>query len=166
MRNWRKLCIRTHPEFDKTYAVDIDVSNVGFGGVLSQMKDRKQRVIVYFSNALTRQERIYCVICRKLPAVVKTLHFDKYRYGYELVLRTSVASLKWVLCSSAVATTAAFDQFFNRTSKWQNTQTQLHFHTDLDQKNVSILQWQKRRNELKKYSSDTTARRTVARYCK
>lgn len=118
MRNWRKLCVRTHPEFDKTYTVDIDVSNVGLGGVLSQMKDRKQRVIVY-------SERIYCVICRKLPAFVKTLqHFHKYRYGYEFVLRTGLASLKWILCSSAVATMAAFEQFFNRTSKGQNTQKQ------------------------------------------
>jgi hypothetical protein len=67
--------------------VDTDVSNVGIGGVLSQVQGRKERVIAYYSKTLSRAEINYCVTRRELLAIVRTLeHFHKYLYGQEFHL--------------------------------------------------------------------------------
>jgi hypothetical protein len=64
------------------FIVDTDASNVGIGGVLSQVKDRQERVIAYYSKTLNKAERNYCVTRQELLAIVRTLqHFHKYLYG-------------------------------------------------------------------------------------
>jgi hypothetical protein len=70
-------------------ALDTDASNVGIGGVLSQVQDGHERVISYFSKTLSKVERNYCVTRRELLAIVKTLeHFHKCLYGQQFHLRT------------------------------------------------------------------------------
>jgi len=57
------------------------------GGVLSQCSpgEDQERVIAYFSQALSSQERHYCVTRRELLAVVKAIkHFHAYLYGKEV----------------------------------------------------------------------------------
>jgi hypothetical protein len=55
-------------------------------------------VIAYFSKTLSKAERNYCVIRRKLLAIVKTLeHFHKYLYGQQFHLRTDTSALTWLL---------------------------------------------------------------------
>ena len=50
------------------------------------------------SVKLFKAERNYCVTCRELPAVVKTLeHFYKYLYGQEFHLSTDHSALTWLL---------------------------------------------------------------------
>ena len=97
----QRLCeapILGYPSRDGRFVVDTDASNTGIGGVLSQVQEDRQVVIAYFSKALSKPERNYCVTRRELLAVVKTLqHFHKYLIGRQFTLRTDHAALKWLL---------------------------------------------------------------------
>jgi hypothetical protein len=65
----------TQPE--ERFIVD---SNVGIG-VLSQVQNGQERVIAYYSKALNKAERTYCITRRELLAIVRTLeHFHKQVY--------------------------------------------------------------------------------------
>jgi hypothetical protein len=49
----------------------------------------KRTVVAYFSKTLSKIERNYCLILRKLLSIMKTLElFHKYLYGPEFHLRT------------------------------------------------------------------------------
>lgn len=73
-------------------------TDVGIGGVLSQLQEGQERVIGYVSKTLSKPERNYCVTRRELIAVAKAVeHFYKYLYGRRFLLRTDHASLKWLL---------------------------------------------------------------------
>jgi hypothetical protein len=78
------LCIAPvlgYPRPGDKFIIDTDASNVGIGGVLSQVQDGKERVVTYFSKTPSKAERNYCVTRRELMAKVKTLeHFHKYLY--------------------------------------------------------------------------------------
>jgi hypothetical protein len=42
--------IRAYPKPEEKFIVDADASNVGIGGVLSQVKDGQERVIAYYRS--------------------------------------------------------------------------------------------------------------------
>ena len=66
--------------------------------MLSQLQDGEEKPLAYYSQALSRQERQYCVTRRKLLAVVKAVrHFHPYLYGLHFTIRTDHAALKWLL---------------------------------------------------------------------
>jgi hypothetical protein len=50
--------------------VDTNTSNVGIGGVLSQVQDRSVRVVAYFSKTLSKVERNYSVT----PFISRLMH--------------------------------------------------------------------------------------------
>jgi hypothetical protein len=85
----RALCsapILAYPQPGERFVVDTDASNVGIGGVLSQVKERQERVIAYYNGTLNKAERNYCVTRRELLAIVRTLeHFHKYLYAHGLL---------------------------------------------------------------------------------
>jgi hypothetical protein len=56
------------------FIVDTYTSNVGIGGVLSQVQDGSKRVVAYFSKTLSKAQRIYCVTCRELLAIVRSTY--------------------------------------------------------------------------------------------
>ena len=86
-----------YPRTDGLFIVDTDASDIGIGGVLSQMQGDQEVVISYFSTVFSKPESKYCVSRRELLAVVITIvHFHKYLYG-RLLLRTDHAALKWLL---------------------------------------------------------------------
>ena len=63
------------------FLVDTDASDVGIGAVLSQLQDGQERVVAYYSRALTQPEKHYCVTRRELLAVVDAVRqFHPYLY--------------------------------------------------------------------------------------
>ena len=59
-----------------------DASNVALGSVLSKVQNQDHVVIAYFSKALSKTERNYCVTRKELLAIVAAIkHFHHYMYG-------------------------------------------------------------------------------------
>ena len=80
-----------------TYYLDTDVSDFGWGAVLSQTQNGSEVVIAYASRALSKAERNYDVTKRELLAVVNGLKtFKQYVMGRHFVLRTDHAALQWL----------------------------------------------------------------------
>ena len=77
--------------------LDTDASNVGIGGVLSQVQDNKEKVIAYGSKKLDKQQQRYSVARRELLAVITFIHqFCHFLLGRKFLLRTDHGSLKWL----------------------------------------------------------------------
>jgi hypothetical protein len=78
--------------------LDTDASGFGLGAVLSQIgPDNKEHVIAFFSKALTKPERQYCVTRRELLAVLAAVkHFHHYLYGVHFTVRTDHGALSWL----------------------------------------------------------------------
>ncbi|CAI5637478.1 unnamed protein product [Oreochromis niloticus] len=90
--------VLAYPNARQPFIVDTDASNVGVGAVLSQQGEAGERVVAYFSRALGRAERNYCVTRRELLAIVLAVrHFRPYLHGCRFLLRTDHASLTWLL---------------------------------------------------------------------
>jgi len=67
----------------------LDTSNFGIGVVLSQKQNGKEKVISYFSRVLSKAERNYCVMRRKLLSIVESIKsFHQYLYGRKFLIRT------------------------------------------------------------------------------
>ena len=95
-----KLCsapILAYPKPGLKYLLDTDASDVGIGGVLSQVQDGKERVIAYASKRLSSQQERYSVTRRELLAVITFVnHFRHYLLGQKFLLRTDHGSLRWL----------------------------------------------------------------------
>jgi transposase InsO family protein len=89
--------ILAFPSDEGQFFLDTDASNIGIGGVLSQVIDGEERVIVYGSRKLSDAEKNYCVTRRELLAVVYfTKIFKQYLLGRHFTLRTDHAALRWL----------------------------------------------------------------------
>ena len=79
------------------FILDVDASDFGMGGVLSQVQDGHECVISYGSAILNTAQRNYSTTEKELLAFV---HFaDVFRYylvGRAFVVRTDHAALKWL----------------------------------------------------------------------
>ena len=79
------------------YILDIDASNFGLGGVLSQIQDDVERVVAYCSRALRPSQRRYCTTKREmLAAVSMCIKLCSYLRGAKFTLRTDHKSLVWL----------------------------------------------------------------------
>ena len=79
------------------YILDTDASDVGVGGILSQVQDGKERVVAFASKKLNRAQQRYSVTRRELLAAVTfTHHFRHYLLGRKFLLRTDHGSLRWL----------------------------------------------------------------------
>ena len=57
-----------------------------------------ERVIAYYSRAMSRPERNYCVTHKELLAMLSAVsHFHPYLYGRKFLVRTDHSSLQWLL---------------------------------------------------------------------
>lgn len=89
--------ILAYPKPTGDYILDTDASNIGIGGVLSQIQDGKEVVISYGSKKLDKQQQRYSVTRRELLAVVTFIHqFRHYLLGKKFHLRTDHGSLRWL----------------------------------------------------------------------
>ena len=67
------------------------------GGILNQMQDGREVVIVYASRSRHLSQRRYCTTRREmLAAVVMCTHFRSYLWGAQFTLRTDLSSLRWL----------------------------------------------------------------------
>lgn len=62
--------ILAFPRFDEEFILDTDASDFGIGGVIFQVQDGQERVIVYTSRTLTKSERKYSTTRKELLAMV------------------------------------------------------------------------------------------------
>ena len=89
--------VLSYPNPQLEYILDTDASLNGVGAVLSQIQKGEEKVISYYSKALSSAERNYCVTRRELLAIVKAvIHFRPYLYGRRFRIRTDHASLLWL----------------------------------------------------------------------
>lgn len=87
-----------YPQAQAPFVMDTYASNVGVGAVLAQAGPEGERVVAYFSRALSREEKNYCVTRRELLAVVVAVqHFRPYLQGSRFLLHTDHAALTWLL---------------------------------------------------------------------
>ncbi|XP_055714233.1 uncharacterized protein LOC129808478 [Phlebotomus papatasi] len=90
--------ILSYPHDEGEYVLDCDTSAVGVGAVLQQVQDGTEKVIAYYSQALSGPERNYCATRRELLAVVKAVsHFHHFLYGRHFLIRSDHATLRWLL---------------------------------------------------------------------
>ena len=89
--------ILAYPKAEGQYTLDTDANDEAVGAVLSQEQDECERVVAYYSKALSKAERVYCVTRKELLAVVQALkHFHPYIYGRTVVVRTDNAAVSWM----------------------------------------------------------------------
>ena len=89
--------ILAFPNEDDPFIVDCDASAVGLGCVLSQMQNKTERVIAFYSRTLNKSEQNYCTTRRELLAIVAAIkHFRHYLLGKKFLIRTDHSSLRWV----------------------------------------------------------------------
>ena len=71
------------------YILETDASNLGLGGVLSQVQNNQERVVACCSRALRPSQRCYCTTKREmLAAVAMCIRFRSYLRGAKFTLRT------------------------------------------------------------------------------
>ena len=86
-----------YPKDNGLYILDTDASDVGVGGVLSQIQNDQEVVISYGSRTLSPQEKNYFVTRKELLAVVHHIKmFKGYLLGKHFKVRTDHFSLKYL----------------------------------------------------------------------
>ena len=94
--------ILAYPRSNGLFILDRDASDVGIGGILSQIQDGEERVICFASKKLNKSQTRYCVTRRELLAVVVFIQeFRHHLLGQEFVLRTDHNSLRWIFSFKA-----------------------------------------------------------------
>ena len=85
------------PTEEDRFVLDTDASLFAIGGVLSQLQNEEEVVIVYASRSLRILQRRYCTTHREmLAAVVMCTHFRSYMRGSQFTMRTDHSSLRWL----------------------------------------------------------------------
>jgi len=92
--------ILAYPDFELgNFIVDTDASNYAIGGVLSQVQDGEERVIMYASKAMAGSQLRWCTTRRELWAIFYCISrpFSYYlESDQSFVLRTDHSALRWI----------------------------------------------------------------------
>jgi hypothetical protein len=89
--------VLAYPKPGLPYILDCDASDLGVGGIISQVQDGKERVISYASKRLKKEQERYSVTRKELLAVITFInHFRHYLLGQKFLLRTDHGSLRWL----------------------------------------------------------------------
>ena len=91
------LALPDYSSSSEPFILDVDASNFGMGGVLSQKQNGRDQVIANGSMIFTKAQRNYSATERELLAFVHFAnHFRYYLVGLEFIVRTDHAALKWL----------------------------------------------------------------------
>lgn len=82
-----------YPDFNKTFTLTTDASNVSIGSVLSQ----NNRPIAYYSRTLNSAERNYSTIEKEMLSIHDSCrHYRPYVYGRRFIIETDHNPLVWL----------------------------------------------------------------------
>lgn len=85
--------ILAYPDFQKSFVITTDASNIAVGSVLSQ----NSIPIAFYSRTLNSAERNYSTIERELLSIVEAVkHFRPYIYGRPFLIETDHKPLVWL----------------------------------------------------------------------
>lgn len=85
------------PDFEHSFIIESDASNVGLGAVLMQKIQNEDRVIAYASRTLSKAERNYTVTERECLGVIYAVEtFRPYIDGQRFTVITDHSSLTWL----------------------------------------------------------------------
>jgi hypothetical protein len=146
-----------YPQPKKKFIVDTYASNVGIGGVLSQVQDGQERVTTYYSKKLNKAKINYCITQWELLAIVRTLeHFLKYLYRQEFHLRTNHSALAWLMSPLRDKQPAGFSAYKNTTSlastiKARNTTMPMPLPNNNAEKSIPTAKKSRRRQTSSRY---------------
>jgi hypothetical protein len=91
--------ILTTPDYSKPFIIACDASQIGVGGVLSQLDENgSEKPIAYFSKKLNKAQQNYSITKLEcLAAILSVEKFREYVVGLEFTVITDHASLKWLM---------------------------------------------------------------------
>jgi transposase InsO family protein len=86
-----------YPDFEKPFLIATDASNLGIGAVLSQIQEKKERVIAYASRTLNKGEKNYETTKKECIALVWGVdHFKAYHTGKKVTVYTDHKALAYI----------------------------------------------------------------------
>lgn len=86
-----------YPKFTIPFVLTCDASNVGIGGVLSQIIDGKDLPVAYYSRTLNKAEQNYSTSEKELLAIVNSVEkYRPYLYGRTFTIFTDHKALQWL----------------------------------------------------------------------
>ncbi|KAF9758282.1 Retrovirus-related Pol polyprotein from transposon, partial [Nosema granulosis] len=88
------------PSEEGQFILTTDASNIGIGAILSQMQDKKERIISYFSRPHSKAENNYSTTEKELLAVIKSVeHFRPYLISRKFLLFTDHSAITFLFTS-------------------------------------------------------------------
>lgn len=93
--------ILTSPDFEKPFSIHCDASNTAIAGVLTQMHEKIERPIAYFSQKLSEAQQRYSATEKEALAVLNSIQkFRCYVEGSQFTVITDASALMYILRSS------------------------------------------------------------------
>lgn len=94
--------ILANPDFNESFTIESDASDLAVGAVLTQVQKGEKRVIAYFSKKLNSTRRKYAAVEKECLAVLWAIEaFRHYVEGAQFKLITDARSLVWLSKVSA-----------------------------------------------------------------
>ena len=94
----------TFPDYSVPFVIQTDACDEGIGAVLSQIIEKKERVIEYRSRALQPAEKPWAVREKEALAIIYACEtFRPYVYGTKFTIETDHHSLQWLMKATSPA---------------------------------------------------------------
>ncbi len=114
-----KQPVLAYPRLNVPFVLQVDASDYGMGGVLTQYYDNSEHPIAYFSKKFSDSERKYAIMERECLAMVESIkHFRAYLYGQKFVVMTDHKPLEHI---------DSFKNHNGRVARWRMTLSDYHF---------------------------------------